>query len=278
MGGAKATIRGYRDVKKVLISHFGDISIADLTLAEIMEFAFQLLETRKRTTARDYLSKLRSVLRVCRKNGENVIAFEDIKLPKIPERKIDWLNDVDFNIFLEKVGTPARGYPRSNLLRNVLICKMLYYTGLRVGELCAIDVKDIRDREISIYATKTRTVRTCYITEEILHDIYHYLSVRTDNNPALFVSGQNNNSRVTPSTVRLIFRRICKKYHLERIHPHMLRHSFCTNLLEKGVDIRDTAVFMGHKNLTTTQAYTHITNSRLKKIYDETIGKKASPN
>lgn len=269
--GAENTVRGYRSVKNIYVSYYGDIQIEQITAQRVKEFTLDFLAKHKPATVRGYLSKLKAVLSLCTRRGLKVIPSEEIKLPKLPPKKIRWLDDISFSNFISRVETPCRGYSEVNRIRNTLICEMLYFTGMRVSELCNLDIKDIRDREIVISSSKTGTNRVCYVTPKIEKDINSYLALRNDKNPALFVSNQNYNSRITPPTVRLVFRRACRKYNMERVHPHALRHSFCTNLLQRGVDLRDTASLMGHKSWSTTQMYTHITNPRLKKVYDEAM-------
>lgn len=269
--GSENTVRGYKSVKSVYIKYFGDVEIEQINSQKVKEFTLDFLSEHKPATVRGYLSKLKAVLSLCTRRGLKVMSSEEVKLPKLPHRRIIWLDDVSFANFIDRVEAPCRGYSEVNRIRNTLICEILYFTGMRVSELCSLDIKDIKDREIIIYSSKTGTNRVCYITPKIEKDINNYLILRNDNNPALFVSNQNHNSRITPPTVRLVFRRACRKYNMERVHPHALRHSFCTNLLQKGVDLRDTASLMGHKSWSTTQMYTHITNPRLKKVYDEAM-------
>lgn len=150
------------------------------------------------------------------------------------------------------------------LLRDIAIMELLFSTGLRVSELCSLsnDV-DLSQGEISVMG-KGSKVRVVFLTDDALDAIREYRINYLDNNN--FTSDKL--FPVTPRTVE----RLIKKYSVmagisKKITPHVLRHSFATNLLQNGADIRSVQAMLGHSNISTTQIYTHVTDSHLKGIH-----------
>lgn len=166
-------------------------------------------------------------------------------------------------------------------IRDRAILETLFSTGLRIAELVALDIeqfaniKDKRDLELSIIG-KGGKPRTVYFSERALDWIKKYLSIRQSSSPdqkALFLNFRakdKSGNRLTPRTIE----RIVKKYSIMAgvpifTTPHTLRHSYATDLLNQGVDLRTIQEFLGHKNIATTQIYTHVTNKRLRDVHRE---------
>lgn len=271
-GGSINTCEGYKYAMRAFITEWGNIDVEEITPLSVKQFTFNFqfnVKDREHSagTTRDYLACLRSVLRMCRERGVQTLSPDAIKLPK-REKKIPLcLEEHEIEQLIQAASRSCRGYPAINRFRNVLIIKMLYATGLRISELCRLDINDIHNREFVVVG-KSRDPRVCYITEEIEEMITQYLSMRTDNNAALFVSAQTGGKRLSPKTVQMMFRRIRRQLSVGKATPHTMRHSFCTKLLECGVDIRHTAKLMGHQNWDTTRIYTHIKDRQLKDVYD----------
>lgn len=270
VGGSPNTCEAYYYAMQAFIGKWGNIAIENVTLRMTRDFSVSYQKNHSISTVRNYLTCLRAVIGLCERTGLDVINPESIKPPKRLKTVPLCIGEDEVERLLQAAEQPMRGYPKINRYRNVLIIKMLYATGLRIGELCRLNVEDIHNREFTVIG-KSKEPRTCYITEEIEEMIEKYLGMRDDNNRALFVSAQTGGERISPKTVQLMFRRVRKEAHVAAVHPHTLRHSFCTRLLEEGVDIRDTAELMGHQSWNTTKIYTHIHNERLKNIYDRAI-------
>ncbi len=271
-GGSFNTCEGYKYAMKAFITEWSNIDIEEITPLSVKQFTFNFqFNTKGREhsagTTRDYLACLRSVLRMCRERSVQTISPDTIKLPKREKKVPLCLEGYEIEQLIQAASHPCRGYPAINRFRNVLIIKMLYATGLRISELCRLDINDIHNREFVVVG-KSKDPRVCYITEEIEEMITQYLSMRTDNNAALFVSAQTGGKRLSPKTVQMIFRRIRRQLPVGKATPHTMRHSFCTKLLDCGVDIRHTAKLMGHQNWDTTRIYTHIKDRQLKDVYD----------
>ena len=263
------TYRAYGNTCKSVVRYFGDIGIRKLTLDRIHSYYLHLIDEISKNTARHYLSNLKVVLRYCRKRGFRTVNPDEIRIPREEKKVTRFITEDEYQKFLAFAGQQRRGYSHNNLARNVLVIKMLYETGLRVSELCALNRNSIHNREFVVIG-KSKDPRVCFITKELEDLLNEYLSTRKDNNPALFIADQNGN-RITPHNVQRIFRNISKKAGVGVVTPHTLRHSFATRFLENGVDIRIVSTLLDHQNLSTTQIYTHVTDSLLKRAYDQTM-------
>lgn len=264
---SKKTFESYFYSEKLIKQFLGDVSMEDIKVEDIRDYYQHLLGWQKPDTARGNIVCLRAVIKWCKRKGLAVIEPEDIKVPKREKRVVKYLTAEEVERFVEVVGRPCRGYSALNRARNVLIVKLLYATGLRVGELCRLNRNSFRGRQTTVVG-KSKSPRPIYITAEIEDLISEYLKMRDDNNQALFISGANGN-RITPATVRLVFKNACDRSDFVNIHPHTLRHSFATRMLGEGVDLRYIADLMGHESLDTTRMYTHYANPRLHAIYDQ---------
>lgn len=269
-GGSLCTYEAYKYAMKAFIGFWGDVYVEAITLRNISQFSLQFQKNHSINTARNYIVCLRAVLRMCRRHGVDALDPESIRVPNKTKNIPLCLEEDEIERLIRVAGQSCRGYPELNRVRNTLIIKMLYTTGLRVSELCALNIDDIRNREFVVIG-KSKDPRVCFITEEIEEMIHEYLKLRNDHNPALFVSNQTGGERISKKTVQSMFRRVRAKAGIDGVHPHTMRHSFCTHLLEQGVDIRNTALLMGHQSWNTTKIYTHIKNHDLKRIYDNAM-------
>ncbi len=161
-------------------------------------------------------------------------------------------------------------------LRDKAILETFFSTGLRVAELVALNreqfanMRDKKDLEIGIIG-KGGTPRTVYFSERALSWIKKYLNIRKDKEKALFLNYRARKDAESRLTARSI-ERVVKKYAILAgvpifTTPHTLRHSYATDLLTQGVDLRTIQEFLGHKSILTTQVYTHVTNKRLRDIH-----------
>ncbi len=277
-GCSPNTDTGYYYASKVILEHFGDENIKKITLADISQFYLSLIEPNigskrrvSRNTAMEYVSKLRNVIRFCRRRGLKVINPDDIKTPKPEKHQARFIVSEDYERFLSEISRPRRGYSKLNRQRNIVITKMLFFTGLRIGELCALNRDSIHDKQFSVVG-KSKDPRPCFITKDIEQEIKRYLSMREDSNPALFIANETG-ERVRPGNIQRIFRKISAKAGMPKVTPHTLRHSFATRMIEEGVDIRYVAAFLGHQSLNTTKRYTHVRDFKMRQIYQNVLEK-----
>lgn len=210
-----------------------------------------------------YLISIRSFLKFLQKNEIQAVSPETIDLAKIPERHISFMSDSELSSLLN---APKEKGNEGNkhIYRDIAILELFFSTGLRVSELCSLpNDLDITQSEISVRG-KGSKVRVVFITEDALRAIKDYRDKYLDSNKIV-------NDKLFPVTPRTV-ERIIKKYAImagisKKITPHVLRHSFATNLLQNGADIRSVQAMLGHSNISTTQIYTHVTDSHLKNVH-----------
>lgn len=270
MNYSPSTFEGYINAEKKAITHFGNIEVSAIDIDGVHELYLEMLHTCCSDTARSYLSKLRVVLRYCRNHGEETIDPEEIKLPRREKKVARFLTSSEYVKFMSEISRSHRGYKNIDRYRNTLIAEMLFMTGLRVNELCALDRDSISNRQFVVVG-KSKEPRVCFITKSLEKKIEQYLSMRTDVNRALFVD-QNTGERVRARNIQRIFRRVSEKSGVNACTPHTMRHTFATYMVEEGVDIRFVAALLGHQSLQTTQRYTHVRDTKLQQVYNQAMG------
>jgi len=229
----------------------------------------------KKVTQSYYLIALRSLLGYFIAKDIESLPPDKIALPKDAkgEKTVKFLD-------LEQIGKllDAPETDDSTGLRDKAMLESLFSTGLRIAELVALNreqfanIKNKKEMELGIIG-KGAHPRTVYFSERALDWVKKYLETRKDKEKPLFIhyrSREGSESRLTPRSIE----RIVKKYALLSgvpffTTPHTLRHSMATDLLTQGVDLRTIQEFLGHKNIVTTQIYTHVTNKRLRDVHKQ---------
>lgn len=234
----------------------------------------------KKITQSYYVIALRNFLKYLLRRDIKTLAPEKIELPKISRRDIDVLDYKD----LERLLAAPKG-SGLRALRDRAILETLFSTGLRLAELCALDrYLDLERGEISVRG-KGDKLRIVFLAESTRKTIKEYLAKRPDAEPALFISLSKTAKgsekmpkilgRITPRAVeRLVAHHAVAAGIPKRIHPHQLRHSFATDLLVNGADLRSVQVLLGHANVSTTQIYTHLTNKELRDVHQAFHGRR----
>lgn len=229
-------------------------------------------EPLKKTTQNYYLIALRALLKYFAEKDIRSLPADKIKLLRDKAGKeIKSLKLADIERLLE---SPSR--ETIDGLRDRAILETLFSTGLRVAELVALNrdqVKIKRDTEYLEIAVRGKggRVRTVYISPRAVRALRRYLHSRKDVDPALFISyspraSADDDRRLSVRSIQNIVKKYLKIAGLPvMMSPHSLRHSYATDLLANGVDVRLVQEFLGHQNIATTQIYTHVTN---KKLYD----------
>lgn len=229
----------------------------------------------KRQTQNYFLVAIRSFLRYLIKQKHNVLSPEVIELGKQRDRTIKFLLPEELQKLFAAVDvSDIRG------MRDRAILEVLFSTGLRVSELAALNRDQINfdSGEFGVIG-KGGKARVVFLSTRAKEYVQQYFSLRDDPYRPLFVrySGPTAEPGLTDEKSRLSVRsieRMIEKYRkkaniLFRIGPHVLRHSYATDLLSHGADLRSVQEMLGHKNISTTQIYTHVTNTRLKEIHDK---------
>jgi site-specific recombinase XerD len=236
-------------------------------------------QTLKKITQNYHIIALRNFLRYLAKRGIKSVSPEKIELGKAEDRHVTFLEHSELDRLLD-----APKGPGLNSLRDRAILRMLFSTGLRVSELCSLDRNkiDVKRGELSVLG-KGRKIRLVFLSEDAKKYIADYLEKRTDVDEALFIRIPKNGQFSKESELRLTTRsvqRIVKKYAImagimgKDVSPHTLRHSYATDLLRNGADIRSVQAMLGHSSVTTTQIYTHVTDSQLKDVHQRFHDKK----
>ena len=280
---SKLTIRDYRHYLEVFEKWFNenlpDKSITDLQISDVRKFRVYLANrvdakgmTLKRITQNYYIVALRSFLRYLIKNDHKTLEPSKIDLPKAESRSLKFLEREQVEKLISSVDTK-----NEEGLRDRAILELLFSTGLRVSELVSLnqDKINLERREFGIIG-KGQKQRIVFVSESAAHWLHEYQGKRKDNFKPLFIrySGKVD-EEVGGEKMRLTARsieRIVKKYVRQSRLPvdatvHTLRHSFATDLLTNGADIRSVQEMLGHKNIATTQIYTHITNKQLREVH-----------
>jgi site-specific recombinase XerD len=237
--------------------------------------------TLKKKTQNFYLIALRAFLKYLGKIGVESLPPEKIELAKVPERSLDL---IDGDELTRLIDAPEGEDLKS--LRDKAILETLFSTGLRVSELCSLD-RDInlKSDELSVRG-KGDKIRVVFVSENAKRAIKKYLDKRTDLDDALFAQiglskipeekrQKSDSLRLTPRTVeRLVAGYSIKAGISKKVTPHVIRHSFATDLLQNGADLRSVQALLGHANIATTQVYTHVTDKHLREIHKNFHGKK----
>ncbi len=261
-------------------------SPADITERGIREFRLWLnrqpvnfyktnSETLKKRTQNYYLIALRVFLKFLVKRGHKTVAPDQIELAKVTERSLDLISTDELNRLMK---APSGDSLRE--LRDKAMLELLFSTGLRVSELCSLNKDLDLNREEFPIRGKGEKVRVVFLSEFAKECLKAYLKRRDDMDDAMFVQVANKSGasalkkresiRLTPRSVE----RIVKNYAIKagiskKVTPHVIRHSFATDLLSNGADLRSVQALLGHANITTTQVYTHVTDKHLRDIHNK---------
>lgn len=229
--------------------------------------------TMKKRTQNYYLIALRAFLKFLQRQEVTSLSPERIELAKVPDRSLDLIT-------IQELERLMKAPDLSDLkgLRDKAMLELLFSTGLRVSELTALDTDiDLSRDELSVRG-KGDKVRVVFLSSEAKRAITVYLKARKDMEEPLFVDygrGSKTPRRLTPRSVeRLVKQYAIKAGITKKVTPHVIRHSFATDLLENGADLRSVQALLGHANIATTQVYTHVTDKHLREIHKNFHGKR----
>jgi site-specific recombinase XerD len=259
----------------------------ELTDAHILQYRLALSRTisrnnrqpLKRSTQNYYLIALRNLLNYFADRDVSSLPAEKVKLiKKTGERAIKVLMPDQVDRLMEAPETST-----VIGLRDRAILESLFSTGMRIAELIGLNRDQIRvmsstdDLEISIVG-KGSHIRTVYFSTRAVEALRRYLETRHDRDRALFIGYRGPKhqagNRLTPRSIENLVKKYCVVTGCPiTTTPHVFRHSFATDLLSKGVDIRLVQEFLGHRNIATTQVYTHVTSKRLREVHRKYHGR-----
>jgi len=243
-------------------------------------------ETLKKNTQNYHLIALRMFLKYLIKNDIKTLEPDKIELAKQEMRQVDFLEGPDLERMLE---APLQINTEEIIkIRDKAILELLFSTGLRVSELTKLQIEDINlnkdhrpggTSEFSVRG-KGRKVRVVFLSNQAKHWLDKYLKLRHDTNPFLFIGHDKahqgeQEQGLTPRTIQRIVQKYARIAGItKQVTPHTLRHSYATDLLLSGADIRSVQSMLGHSSITTTQVYTHITDQQLRDVYKAFHGKR----
>jgi site-specific recombinase XerD len=278
---SKRTIANYRHYLTRLLDFAGDINVSEITPELVRKWRLWLHELGSdrsdelsKSTQNYHLIALRSFLKFCHKRNIDALASDQIELARVKRPQVTFLDADELQRLLKQPNTLDEAG-----LRDRAILELLFSSGLRVSELVGLDITHVNlERKEFMVRGKGQKDRPIFISNEAVTWLGAYLERRTDNLPPLFISysgrSQANTSgnykRLTARSVQ----RIISRYALlagitKHVSPHTMRHSFATDLLRNGADLRSVQAMLGHSNIATTQIYTHVTDPHLRKVHEQ---------
>ncbi len=285
---SQKTIANYDHYLTRLMDYAGEIKVADIDAEMIRKWRLWLnrlgtntSDELQKSTQNYHLIALRSFLKFCAKRNIPALPADKIELARTTRKQVTFLTP-------EEV---SRVFEQPNIdklpgLRDRAILELLFSSGLRVSELVGLDRDHInlKRREFTVRG-KGQKDRPIFISPEAADWIQRYIDAREDNSRPLFaryggtkqIDRSGNFHRLTARSVqRMVGRYALLAGITKHVSPHTLRHSFATDLLMNGADLRSVQALLGHSNISTTQIYTHVTDLHLKKVHEQYHNKDTS--
>lgn len=281
-GGRSAkTAENYKLYLERFVEFSGDTTVDKISPEMVRKYRLWL--NRYKNTNEDelaiitqsyHLIALRGFLGYLSKRDIPSLSPNKVELPKISRKQVTFLHFDEISRMLEAIDTSDEAG-----LRDRAIIELLFSSGLRVSELANLNRDHVNTtrREFMVRG-KGQKDRPVFIGEVAAEHVEEYLSARLDNLPPLFLSYSRNNISGTTGDYRRLttrsIQRIISKYArlagiTKHVSPHTMRHSFATDLLMNGADIRSVQSMLGHSNISTTQIYTHVTDAHLREVYEK---------
>lgn len=282
LGRSQKTIRNYNHYLTRLEDFAGEIKVSDINQDIIRKWRLWLnrlgtntSDELQKNTLNYHLTALRSFLKWCAKRDITALSADKIELAKTARNQVSFLSVDELNTLFTQPNTATlQG------LRDRTILELLFSSGLRVSELTSLNKEQInlKNNEFSVRG-KGKKDRPVFISDEAAKWLKLYIAERNDTIPALFIShthksqAEDRSGNFKRLTTRSVQRMVSNYARLagitKTVSPHTLRHSFATDLLMNGADIRSVQALLGHSNIATTQIYTHVTDPHLKKIHQK---------
>jgi site-specific recombinase XerD len=248
----------YRAGIRIFVETIGDVELSDLTLEEVARYKSSLRtygHHRCDNTIRNYICELRMVLKYWKLRGEDCLDYELIPAPRREPVIPAFLSAKEVEQIINS----------TDIIRTKFIVSLLYASGIRVSELVQLNRDTIKDGSFTVIG-KGRKPRIAFVDARTVKYMELYLKTRTDRLDALIAT--KDGTRASASTIQMVIRNACAKAGInKKVSPHTLRHSFATNYLGNGGNVRHLADLLGHESLNTTAHYTHIVDNDLMREY-----------
>lgn len=281
-GRSPRTIENYKLYLERFIDFAGDIDVAKITSETIRKYRLWLNRYKNSNTGEElllitqnyHLIALRRLLTYLSQRDISSLAADKITLPKTVRKQVTFLHYDEVVRLIEQI--PLDNEPG---LRDRAIIELLFSSGLRVSELVNLnrDHINLARREFMVRG-KGQKDRPVFVSMSAAEHVKNYLDARHDNLPALFISYSRRLAKPSVSgdyrrlSARSIQRMVSHYARLagitKHVSPHTMRHSFATDLLMNGADLRAVQSMLGHSNIATTQIYTHVTDQHLKDVHE----------
>lgn len=280
-GRAARTAENYAQYLERFVEFSGDITVDKITSELVRKYRLWLNRYKNNNddelstlTQSYHLIALRGFLRYLSKRDIPSLTPEKIELPKTSRKQVTFLHFDEVERLLEQIDITTESG-----MRDRAIIELLFSSGLRVSELVNLNRDHIntKRREFMVRG-KGQKDRPVFISQTAADRVNNYLDARNDNLVPLFISYSRNSvastsgdfRRLTPRSIERIIGKYAKLAGITKhVSPHTMRHSFATDLLINGADLRSVQVMLGHSNISTTQIYTHVTDERLREVHEQ---------
>jgi len=279
---SQRTLVNYAHYLERFMKFTGDVEINAIDLEMVKKYRLHLNRLAPALSVKTqnyHIIALRAFLKYAAKRDWKTLEPEKIELSKIPQRTVEYLTREELEMLFRAVSTS-----KITGLRNRAILELLYSTGLRISELVGLNRDQVNlDRGEFQVRGKGQKMRIVFLSERAKMWLTEYMSARNDNLEPLFLNHRRPRTqkgeeldtkgerrRLTAYTIQEMVRTTAYMAGIvKKVTPHTLRHSFATELLINGADIRSVQEMLGHSSITTTQIYTHITNKKLKEVHSK---------
>lgn len=279
-GRSQRTAENYHLYLMRLIEYAGDIEIEKITEETVRKYRLWLNryhneqgDSLSTLTQSYHLIALRSFLAYASKRDFDTLSPEKIDLPKVSRKQVTFLNEEEVGLLFSAIKIDTEQGKRDKA-----IIELLFTSGLRVSELVGLNRDHVNTtrREFTVRG-KGKKDRAVFISESAAAAVKNYLDARQDSLPPLFlgyggratVDTSGDYRRLTARSIQRLVSHYAKLAGItKQVSPHTMRHSFATDLLMNGADIRSVQSLLGHANIATTQVYTHVTDQHLKEVHE----------
>ena len=287
-GRSIRTAENYHLYMDRLVEFAGDIPVGQITDELVRKYRLWLnryIDAQGRElsiiTQSYHLIALRSFLKYCGQRDIDTLDADRINLPKVAKKQVSFLLAEEVTRMMDAVDLDD-----PNGLRDKAILELLFSGGMRVSELCSLNREQVNlDRREFTIRGKGNKDRPIFISKTAATAVGDYLNSRNDNLKPLFLNNSRNihkdlddndgvdaseSRRLTPRSIQRIVTKYTRLAGITKhVTPHTLRHSFATDLLMNGADLRSVQSMLGHSNIATTQIYTHVTDPHLKEVHEQ---------